>query len=161
MKFLLISFLLLCSSLSFSFPNEGDFVRYQAQQGSDTYEIKKGLIEYDPFTDSYLETYKLTLNEEILDEYVIAVQSWWLYNPTKVLDLLRTCVRREGALERMKIANSFVDVCTFHNESAQLDYSIGMVPFGQVRFQHYLGGSQFLDFYLVDFQMGPRPVDVE
>lgn len=32
-----------------------------------------------------------------------------------------------------------------------MDYVIGMVPFGQLRFQYYLGKEEFLDFYLYDF----------
>lgn len=41
--------------------------------------------------------------------------------------------------------------CTFFSEDSQMDYTIGMVPFGQLRCQYYLGRDEFLDFYLQDY----------
>lgn len=139
------------SSNIHAFPQEGDHARYEARYQGKTYEMKKSIIGYYADKDSYLVASKVSLNGEILDESLNELSSSWLYTPSKIENVLKTCVRREGALETLKISGKSVQVCSFYNEDAQMDYSIGMVPFGQVRFQHYLGGGEFLDFYLVDF----------
>lgn len=139
------------SALATSFPQVGNYARYIAHHQGKIYEMKKSLIDYDISSDSFLQVSKVSVDEEIMSESMNLLQSMWFYTPEKVNNVLKTCLRREGALGFTQISFQKVQTCTFYNEDAQLDYSIGMVPFGQVRFQEYLGQGQFLDFYLVDF----------
>ena len=66
-------------------------------------------------------------------------------------NVLNNCTRREGALGTWDLQGKEIPACTFFSEDSQMDYVIGMVPFGQLRFQYHLGKEEFLDFYLQDF----------
>lgn len=151
MKSLIFIMFCMFSLNAFAFPKEGDYARFLAFHKGDTYEYKKSIIEYYPDRHSYLVISKLSKNEETLYEIIIEQAHTWFYTEAKVQHVFESCVRREGALGDTFIQGVKVKTCTFHNEDSQLDYSIGMVPFGQIRFQEYLGHGEFLDFNLVDF----------
>lgn len=153
MKFLLALILIITSFNLWAFPEEGNFARYLATHKGNVYEYKRHLIEYYPDQDAYLHVSKLSLNEEIISERWTILSTTWFYTEAKVQNVLNTCMRREGALETVVLNGQRIKACTFHNEDAQLDYTIGMVPFGHLRFQEYLGNGEFLDFYLVDFRL--------
>ena len=152
MKFLLSLSLIITSLNAWAFPKEGDFARYLATHKGEVYEYKRHLVEYYPDKDAYLHVIKLSLNETTISERWTILPKMWFYTEEKVQNVLNTCLRREGALETVILNEQRIKACTFHNEDAQLDYTIGMVPFGQLRFQEYLGNGEFLDFYLVDFR---------
>ena len=152
MKFFLMLTLIITSLHALAFPQEGDYARYLATYKGEVYEYKRHLVEYYPDKDAYLHVSKLSLNETTLSERWNILSPMWFYTEAKVQNVLNTCMRREGALETVILNNQRIKACTFHNEDAQLDYTIGMVPFGQLRFQEYLGNGEFLDFYLVDFK---------
>lgn len=134
-----------------SFPEVGNYARYEAQYKGQIFELKKMLIEYNENKDSFLLVTKLSQNEEVISEDYSELPRMWFYSREKVESVLKNCHRREGARENVLIHGQKIEACTFHNEDAQLDYTIGMVPYGQIRFQSYLGKGEFLDFYLKDF----------
>lgn len=152
MKFLLALTLLITTLNTWAFPAEGDYARYLASYKGEVYEFKRYLIEYYPDKDAYLHVSKLSLHETTISESWNILPRMWFYTEEKVKNVLKTCLRREGALETVVLKGERIQACTFHNEDAQLDYTIGMVPFGQLRFQEYLGSGEFLDFYLVDYK---------
>lgn len=154
MKFITFSLLLMFSSSVLAFPAEGDYARYVATLNGSTYEYKQSLIEYYPDRNSYLQATKLTKDGEIILETENELTPTWLYTRSKVENIFKTCSRRGGVLWFSMVGGQKFDTCTFYNEDSQLDYSLGMVPFGMVRFQEYLGQWQFLDFHLVDFKNG-------
>lgn len=152
MKYFLTLTLIFTSIKAMAFPQEGDYARYFATYKGEVYEYKRHLIEYYPEKDAYLHISKLSLNETTINERVTILPKMFFYTEEKVQNVLKTCLRREGALETVVLNGDRIKACTFHNEDAQLDYTIGMVPFGQLRFQEYLGNGEFLDFYLVDYK---------
>lgn len=152
MKYFLTLTLIFTSLKTMAFPQEGDYARYLATYKGEVYEYKRHLIEYYPEKDAYLHVSKLSLNEITINERVTILPKMFFYTEEKVQNVLKTCLRREGALETVVLNEQRIKACTFHNEDAQLDYTIGMVPFGQLRFQEYLGNGEFLDFYLVDYK---------
>lgn len=148
--------LLLLSALisvkSFAFPSVGDYARYEAKFRGEKFVMEKSLVEYFPERRSYSQVTRIMLRGEVVQEQVNELDQMWLYTDAKVQNVLKTCTRREGALGVTMIEDKEIKTCTFYNEDAQLDYVIGTVPFGQVRFQIYVTGEEFLDFHLVGFK---------
>jgi len=153
MHFFFIIFLTLFSyqALALNFPEVGNYARYEAILHGKKYEMKKALIDYNSDQDSFTQASKMTTGDQVLEDSVYQIGRQWFYTPEKVESVLKNCLRREGAPEKIEISGVLISACTFHNMDAQLDYTIGMVPFGQLRFQLYLGRSEFLDFHLVEF----------
>ncbi len=137
--------------LSFAFPNKGDYVRYEAKYDGDVVVMERTILNYYPERDSFLIGYLVTYRGKELEKVVYDTPKSFLYDEAKVANVLKTCVEREGAISIVDIMNKKITVCEFYNEDSMLTTMIGGVPFGQVRFQVYLEGEEFLDFYLVKF----------
>jgi hypothetical protein len=149
---ILFTFFFLMPNLVWSFPALHDYVRHEADYQGEKVIMEKSLIDYDAESDVYLQLTRITFKGEIVSEQEHALQSLWFYNPAKIQNVLKDCTRREGARGHEIIQGKRIETCSFYHEDSQLTYSIGMVPFGQVRHQAYLGDGEFLDFYLVDFK---------
>jgi hypothetical protein len=109
---------------------------------------------YDPDTDRFGVRFLLHSSDSIYRDEVLSLPRSFLYSPEKIANVLATCVSREGALGHERIQGRTIEVCEFYNEDSQMTTILGKVPFGQVRFQEYLGEGEFLDFQLVRFQFG-------
>jgi hypothetical protein len=146
--------LALMPSLSWAFPAVGDFVQYQAIYKDAPVIMEKRVLAHDmdlnTFTVSLLTTYK----DIVLQDQTNELPKGFLYTPEKIKRVLETCVAREGAVGNMTVAGIKMQVCEFYNEDSQLTDILGPVPFGQIRFQVYLEGEEFLDFNLTQFSMG-------
>ena len=151
MKYFYLVCLILFSSKSEAFPEVGNYVRFLATHNGKVFEYKKTLLEFDSEMKSFTMIEKISTDDEIVQERVTQLPSFWFYTEAKVQNVLKTCTRREGALGKVLVEGKEIPTCTFYSEESQMDYIIGMVPFGQIRFQHYLGKNEFLDFYLQDF----------
>lgn len=151
MKYLLLLSVFL-SVKSFAYPAVGDFVRYESNFRGETMVMEKSLIEHSPEQNTFTQMTRFLFRGEVIQEEILEIASLWFYTEEKVQNVLKTCTRREGALGSSVINGKVIKTCTFYNEGAQLDYTIGSVPFGQVRFQMFLGGEEFLDFNLVKFE---------
>ncbi|MFM6928384.1 MAG: hypothetical protein ACKOX6_07960 [Bdellovibrio sp.] len=151
MKYLMVLVFTLLPFKVFAFPEIGDYARYMATFRGDAYEIKRTLTEYYPETNSFRHIWKLSKNGVVVAEESTQLPYGWFYTPKKIENVLSSCVKREGVLGEIIIQNQKVPSCTFFNEESLLDYSVGMVPFGQIRFQLHLSGEYFLDFNLVSF----------
>ena len=134
-----------------SFPEVGNYARYEAHYQGQVFELKKTLIEHYQEKDTFLLVTKLSSEEEVISEDYSELPRMWFYSRSKVESVLANCHRREGARENVIIHGQKIEACTFYHEDSQLDYTIGMVPFGQIRFQSYLGRGEYLDFFLKDF----------
>lgn len=150
MKYLLISSVLL-SVKAFAFPAVGDYARYEARFRGEIMVMEKQLTSQNADQNTFTQVTRVLMKDEVLQEEIVEIASLWLYSREKVSNVLKNCLRREGAPGSIIIQGQNIKTCTFFNEESQLDYSIGMVPFGQVRFQVHLGGEEFLDFNLVKF----------
>lgn len=135
----------------FAFPVEGSYARYEAKLDGINYEYKKAILFHNKDDDTFVNIATVLKEGEIIIETSATLPRSWFYTENKVEDTLKNCNRRYGALGFEMIEGKKIQTCTFHHEESQLDYSIGNVPFGQVRFPFYLGDSKFLDFYLVNF----------
>lgn len=151
MKYLIGLFLIALPSQVLAFPEPGDYARYVATFRGDTYEIKRTLTEYYPETNSFRQVWKLSKNGESVVEESKQLPYGWFYTEKKIENVLNSCVSREGVLGDVVIQDHKIPSCTFFNEESLLDYTVGMVPFGQIRFQLHLSGEYFLDFHLVSF----------
>lgn len=152
MPYLVFIFIILSSLFSQAFPDLHNYARYLAHHQGQTYEIKRMLYEYNPDRDSFMQISTLYRGEQFLDEQITELPRSWFYNPKKIQNVLNNCVRREGALGEEMIQGEKVKVCTFFNEASQTDYSVGMVPFGQVHFQLLLSQGVYLEFRLTNFR---------
>jgi hypothetical protein len=148
-----IAFLFLSlTSTAWSFPALHDFVRFEADYKGETVTMEKSLVEHDADAKQFVQYTRYLFRGQVIDENRHVLPDFWFYTPEKVKNVLRDCVRREGALGSELIQGKKIETCSFYHEDSGLTYSIGMVPFGQVRHQVYLGDGEFLDFQLVDFQ---------
>lgn len=136
-----------------AFPELFDYARYTAQFGNKKYEIKKMIFEHDSLRDTFVMTESLYEDNILQDERFLRLPKYWFYTPEKINNVIKNCTRREGALGRENIQGQEIQTCTFFNEESMMDYSIGNVPFGQVRFQYRFDGV-YLDFYLQNFKRG-------
>lgn len=137
---------------TFAFPAVGDFARYEAQFRGEKVVMEKELLDFSFERKAFMQLTRLIMKGEVIQEQLLEIESLWFYTEAKVNNVLKNCLRREGALGKVEIEGKVIKTCTFYNEDAQLDYSIGMVPFGQVRFQLFVTGEEFLDFNLVKFR---------
>ena len=137
-----------------AFPAVGDHVEFQARYRNRTFVFEKSVKSHDPKTDRFGVRVFLRSDDTILRDELLLLPRSFLYTPEKISHVLSTCVSREGALGRERIEGKTVEVCEFYHEDSQLTTILGMVPFGQVRFQEYLGEGDFLDFHLRRFLLG-------
>lgn len=151
MKILITLLFLTFSAHATDFPKEGNYVRFAAFHNGESYEYKRALISQDLENNTFVHIYTILKNDEVIIEMISELPYSWFYNESKIKSVLKNCHKREGALGEEIIENQKIATCTFYNEESLLDYSIGMVPFGQIRFQFYLGKGEFLDFHLVNF----------
>ncbi len=143
---------ILCSFSVFAFPAEGDYVRFLAKYKGKVFEYKKNIIDFHLDTNSFVVIEKITNeDDEVIQERTSQLPYYWFYTEKKIQNTLDNCTRREGALGDWNLQGKMIPSCTFFSEDSQMDYTIGMVPFGQLRFQYYLGRDEFLDFYLQDY----------
>lgn len=151
MRFFPFIVLFFSSIVCSAFPVLDNYARYLAIYNGEIYEIKKMLYGYNSNHDSFMQISTLYKADQKLDERITELPRTWFYSPQKVQNVLNNCLRREGALGEETIQGERVKTCTFFNEASQTDYSIGMVPFGQVRFQLLWEQGVYLDFNLVNF----------
>lgn len=139
-------------SVSHAFPAVGDHVEFEAR-----YEGRKIVFERSikgRQGDTFEVRVLLRADSQILRDEQFQVPRSFLYDRGKIEHVLSTCVVREGARDRTRIGNRWVESCEFWHEDSQLTTILGAVPFGQIRFQEYLGDGVFLDFWLQRFQSG-------
>jgi hypothetical protein len=145
----------LASSLSAqAFPAVGDHVEFESQYKGRKIVFEKSVKTYDSATDHFGVRFLKRVGDSVLRDEVLLMPRAFLYTPEKIIHVLKTCVSREGALGRERIQGQTVEVCEFYNEDSQMTTILGKVPFGQVRFQEYLGDGEFLDYHLVRLQFG-------
>jgi hypothetical protein len=143
--------LLLLPNLAFAYPSLGDFVRYEAKFEGSMVVMEKKVISHDSAENTYDVRTITTYKDRILQDIVHVLPHSFMYNPEKVASVLNNCYEREGMLTDLVISEKKLTVCEFYHEDSQLTYMIGPVPFGQVRFQVYQQGEDFLDFNLTYF----------
>ncbi len=139
---------------SWAFPSVGDFVRYEATYDGAILAMEKKVLAHDLVKDTFSVRRLTIYKEEVIKDETLELPRSFLYDAKKVDHVFKTCAEREGALGDLVVGGKKIQVCEFYNEDSQLTYMIGSVPFGQVRFQNYLGGEEFLDFYLKKFTLG-------
>jgi hypothetical protein len=145
----------LTSALSaHAFPAVGDHVEFESVYRGRKIVFEKSVKTYDSWTDRFGVRILMRSGDSVIRDEVIQMPRSFLYSPQKIAHVLETCVSREGALGRERIQGRIVEVCEFYNEDSQMTVILGKVPFGQVRFQEYLGDGEFLDFHLIRFQFG-------
>ncbi len=147
-----IWFLTFCvPTLSFAFPNVGDYVRYEAPYNGSPAVIEKRILSHNPETDTFLVDVLKTYRGQTLEHSVYDTERSFLYDDAKIGNVLATCTIRGGALGTVRVNGQSIKICEFYNEDSQLTNILGKVPFGVLRFQIYLQGEDFLDFYLTKF----------
>lgn len=146
---LVLSVLWTC--FAYSYPELNNYARYTATYAGKKYEMKRMLYAHNKELNTYSQVITIYENEKLLLEQTHELPYSWFYNPKKVQSVLDNCQRREGALGSETIDGNVIPTCTFFNESSQLDYSIGPVPFGQIRHQWRINSGAYLDFYLKSF----------
>jgi hypothetical protein len=144
-----------CSHNVFAYPHVKDYARYEANYKDSKIIIEKTIKESDPEGMSFLVYTLITFKGTILDEKEFVTPRSSMFNKQKIENVLNTCHSRGGARWHIILQGQTIQTCTYYNEDAQLDQMIGDVPFGQIRFQIYLGNEEFLDFNLVQFNTGP------
>jgi hypothetical protein len=149
MKFLTL-FILLSPIMTWAFPSKSDYVKHIADYKGSPVVMERSVIgiDGDAFTVHSLITYK----SQIISEKTVTVPSSFLYSNAKVENVFKTCESREGAISYVSVMGKTIKACEFYHEDSGLTYMIGMVPFGQVKFQEYLGDGEFLDFNVVEFR---------
>jgi hypothetical protein len=147
-------FILLTSSFVWSYPESGDFVQYEASYEGSLVLMEKKVLSHDSENDSFKVRTLVTYKERIIQDQTVILPRSFLYTPEKIQHVIDTCLTREGAISDVRVQGKELKVCEFYNEDSQLTFMIGPVPFGQVRFQVYLQGDEFLDFNLKKFAAG-------
>jgi hypothetical protein len=145
----------LASTLSaHAFPAVGDHVEFESRYKDRKIVLEKSVKTYDSATDHFGVRFLVRVGDSVLRDEVLLMPRIFFYSPEKIDHLLKTCVSREGALGQERIQGRTVEVCEFYHEDSQMTTILGKVPFGQVRFQEYLGDGEFLDYHLVRLQFG-------
>lgn len=149
--------LLLLSLLPVSamaYPEAGDFTRHEAPYRGFPVIMERRVLSHDSTTDTFEVSTLTTYRGQVIENHTRTLPRNFLYTPDKISDTLRHCVEREGAISDIRILGRTHRSCEFYNEDSQLTTILGPVPFGQIRFQIYLEGEDFLDFNLVDYTDG-------
>lgn len=153
MKFLL-AFALFVPSLVLAYPAVGDFVRYEAKYQGIIVAMERKVLSYDADADTMEVRSLLIVDGEVTKDQTFMQPKTFLFNAEKMANLLKTCLRREGIVGSETVEGITFKTCSFYNEDAMMTSTIGDVPFGDVRYQIYLQGEEFLDFNLVKFRHG-------
>lgn len=152
MKYLL-ALMIMLPTFAFAFPAVGDYVKFVAYYEQGQVIEEKWVLAHDEAEDAFeVRNRIMYLGYTIKDETYVLPRSF-MYDAVKVAHVLATCEEREGAISLVTVKETQLKVCEFYHEDSQLTYMIGPVPFGQVRYQTYLEGEDFLDFNLVDFHL--------
>ena len=156
MKALFFGFFLLSLFPTFvwAFPAKGDFVQYVASYKNSPVIMEKRVVAHDNERNSFTVSTITIYRDRVIQDLLVELPESFLYNSIKIQHVLDTCASREGAVGRMVIQGKEMQVCEFYNEDSQLSDILGPVPFGQIRFQVYLEGEEFLDFNLTKYEMG-------
>lgn len=133
---------------AFAYPSIGDRVRYEAPYQGTMVIQEKEILHQDPTGGVFGVHTITTYRGNVVEEKWVDLPRSFLYTPDKISDVIRNCVRREGALSTMSVLGVPMKVCEFYHEDSQLSYILGPVPFGLIRFQVYIGDEDFLDFHL-------------
>ena len=134
--------------LAFAYPAVGDRVRYEATYEGSPVIQEKEILHQDPSAEVFGVHTITTYRGNVVEEKWVDLPKSFLYTPDKISDVIRNCVRREGALSTLSVLGAPMRVCEFYHEDSQLSYILGPVPFGLIRFQVYIGDEDFLDFHL-------------
>lgn len=148
-KFLFLTLFL--PTLSFAYPALGDFVHFEAKFHGSTITMEKKVLNHDLENNTFDVRTLVIYKGEIIKDTTHSLPYNFLYNPAKIDNVMKTCYSREGMITDLVISGKKIKACEFYHEDSQLSYMIGPVPFGQVRFQEYLGNGEFLDFNLTYF----------
>ena len=144
-------FILLLPSLSFAYPALGDFVHFEAKYEGSVIIMEKKVLTHNIENNTFDVRTLITYKGEIIKDATYTLPYSFLYTPEKIALIMENCYSREGMITDLVISAKKVKACEFYHEDSQLTYMIGTVPFGQVRFQEYLGNGEFLDFNLTYF----------
>lgn len=147
----LLLFILVLPSLSFAYPALGDFVHFEAKYDGSVIIMEKKVLTHHVDNNTFDVRTLITFKGEIIKDTTYNLSYSFLYNPEKIANVMKTCYSREGMITDLVISGKKLKACEFYHEDSQLTYMIGPVPFGQVRFQEYLGNGEFLDFNLTYF----------
>lgn len=153
MKFLL-ALTLLFPSFVLAYPAIGDFVRYEAKYEGDIVAMERKVLSYDASEDKFEVRSLVIFHGDITRDETFMLPKAFLFNAEKMANLLKTCWRREGIVGDETVEGVTFKTCSFYNEDSMMTSTIGDVPFGDVRYQLYLGDGEFLDFNLVKFRHG-------
>ena len=149
MKFLLL--MLFIPTLSFAYPALGDFVHFEAIFDGSIVTMEKKVLVHNTEANTFDVRTLVIYKNEIIKDTTYTLPYNFLYTPEKVESVMKNCYSREGMITDLVISGKKLKACEFYHEDSQLTYMIGPVPFGQVRFQEYLGNGEFLDFNLTYF----------
>ena len=156
--FILLIIFFTCSQNVFAYPQVKDYVRYEAPYKDSKIIIEKTVKESDPERQRFLVYTLITFKGTILDEKEFVTPRSSMFNKQKIENILKTCHSRGGARWHIILQGQTIQTCTYYNEDAQMDQIVGDVPFGQIRFQIYLGNAEFLDFNLTQFKTTPLKI---
>ena len=152
-----ISALLLLSLLPASgmaYPAMGDFTRHEAEYRGFPVIQERRILSHDADSDTFEVNTRSTYRGRVLEDVTRTLPRMFLYTHEKIADTLKHCAEREGAVSDIRLKGKILRSCEFYNEDSQLTTIVGPVPFGQIRYQIYLEGEEFLDFNLVDYAEG-------
>lgn len=149
-KLLIIFFI--CSLNAYAYPELKDYARYEALYGGEKVIFEKTIKEVDPEKQNFLLHSIITYRGQIIQEREGFVPRAFLFTQEKIKHVLETCTSREGARWHITLQGRRIETCSYYNEDSMLEEIVGDVPFGQIRFQVYLEGEEFLDFNLVEYR---------
>ncbi|MBU6153904.1 MAG: hypothetical protein KGP28_06340 [Bdellovibrionales bacterium] len=133
-----------------AFPSVGDRVRYEAPYQGAVVIQEREIMHQDAAGEVFGVHTITTYRGRVVEEKWVDLPKSFLYTPEKIEEVIRNCVKREGALSDLMVLGLRMRVCEFYHEDSQLTYILGPVPFGLIRFQVYLEDEEFLDFHLTD-----------
>lgn len=147
-----LSLLFLLPTLANAYPALGDFVHFEAKYRGSVVIYEKKVLAHNQADNTFEVRTLITYKGEIIKGQTHVLPYSFMYTAEKSAYVMKSCYEREGMITKLTISGKQLSVCEFYHEDSQLTYMIGPVPFGQVRFQEYLGGEEFLDFNLTYFR---------
>ena len=136
----------------YAYPELHDYARFEAPYNGSMVIYEKTIKDVDPEKQSYLVNTLITYKGQIIQEKEAVLPRAFLFTQEKIQNVLKTCASRGGARWHTEIQGQTIQTCSYYNEDSMLEEIVGDVPFGQIRFQIYLEGEEFLDFNLVKFK---------
>ena len=153
-KFILGLASFLFSLNTWAFPANGDFAQYTAKYQGFPVVMEKRVLAHDAESDQFVVRTLTTYRERVIQDQTLTLPRSFLYSLEKIKDVIQHCEAREGAVQVVQVLGAQMKICEFYNEDSQLTNILGPVPFGQIRFQTYIGGEDFLDFNLSAYANG-------